>query len=154
MKSHFPKVLYGQRWQAETIISMLKRNFGSALRARYYHSQNREIRLRILTHDLGILLRPSRHAMSHQVTVCSIQSRCVPGFPLALREMGQRLLHSAALSADGRKGQREKQAGGLAFPIDDLRLMIDHLVGRLQRASLIGVPRRSSFGGAQDGVCG
>ena len=34
MKSHFPKVLYGQRWQVETIFSMLKRNFGSALRAR------------------------------------------------------------------------------------------------------------------------
>jgi hypothetical protein len=27
-----------------------------------------------LTHDLGILLRPLRHLMSHQVTVCSIQS--------------------------------------------------------------------------------
>jgi hypothetical protein len=58
MKSHFPKVLYGQRWQAETIFSMLKRNFGSELRARRYHSQNREIRLRVLTHDVGILLRP------------------------------------------------------------------------------------------------
>jgi len=68
MKSHFPKVLYGQRWQAETVFSMLKRNFGSALRARYYHSQNREIRLRILTHDLGIL-------MPDWVTGCSIQSR-------------------------------------------------------------------------------
>jgi hypothetical protein len=65
MKHHFPKVLYGQRWQGETIFSMLKRNFGSALRARSYHSQNREIRLRILTHDLGILLRPLRHIMSH-----------------------------------------------------------------------------------------
>lgn len=79
MKSHFPKVLYGQRWQAETIFSMLKRNLGSALRARYYHSQNREIRLRILTHDLGILLRPLRHVMSHQITTCSTQSRSVPG---------------------------------------------------------------------------
>jgi hypothetical protein len=78
MKAHFPKVLYGQRWQAETINSMLKRNFGSALRARYYHSQNREIRLRILTHDLGILLRPLRRVMSHQVTACSIQSRTHP----------------------------------------------------------------------------
>ena len=56
MQQHFPKVLYGQRWQGETIFSMLKRNYGSALRARGFHSQNREIRLRILTHDLGILL--------------------------------------------------------------------------------------------------
>jgi hypothetical protein len=72
MKSHFPQVLYGQRWQAETLLSMLKRNFASALRARSYHSQNREIRLRILTHDLGILLRPFRDRMSPQVTACSI----------------------------------------------------------------------------------
>jgi hypothetical protein len=57
MKSHFPQVLFGQRWQAETIFSMLKRNYGSALRARRYQSQNREMRLRWLTHDLGILLR-------------------------------------------------------------------------------------------------
>ncbi|RPJ31934.1 MAG: IS4/IS5 family transposase [Planctomycetaceae bacterium] len=57
MKSHFPTVLYGQRWQAETIFSMLKRNYGSALRARRYQSQNREMRLQWLTHDLGILLR-------------------------------------------------------------------------------------------------
>jgi hypothetical protein len=57
MKSHFPQVLYGQRWQAETIFSMLKRNYGSALRARHYQSQNREMRLRWLTHDLAILLR-------------------------------------------------------------------------------------------------
>lgn len=63
MKQRFPQVLYGQRWQAETIFSMLKRNFGSALRARRYQSQNREIRLRLLTHDLGILLRPARHSM-------------------------------------------------------------------------------------------
>jgi hypothetical protein len=57
MQQHFPKVLYGQRWQGETIFSMLKRHLGSALRARRYQSQNREIRLRWLTHDLGILLR-------------------------------------------------------------------------------------------------
>ena len=57
MKARFPKNLYGQRWQIETVFSMLKRNLGSALRARSYHNQNREIRLRVLTHNLGILLR-------------------------------------------------------------------------------------------------
>lgn len=36
---------------------MLKRNMGAALRARNYHSQTREIRLRILTHNLAILWR-------------------------------------------------------------------------------------------------
>jgi len=73
MKQRFPKKTYGQRWQIETVFSMIKRNLGSALRARTYHSQNREIRLRVLTHNLAILWRPPS---------CSIQSTDVSGFPL------------------------------------------------------------------------
>jgi len=38
MKRRFPKKTYGQRWQIETVFSMLKRNMGLALRARNYHS--------------------------------------------------------------------------------------------------------------------
>jgi transposase len=57
MRKRFPKKTYGQRWQIETVFSMLKRNMGSALRARSYHSQSREIRLRIPTHNLAILWR-------------------------------------------------------------------------------------------------
>lgn len=52
----FPRKTYGQRWQAETVFSMIKRNLDSALRARRVHSQNREALLRILTHNLMILL--------------------------------------------------------------------------------------------------
>jgi transposase len=55
MQNNFPKKIYGQRWQVETAFSMLKRNLGCAVRARNYHSQNREIRLRIITHNLMIL---------------------------------------------------------------------------------------------------
>jgi hypothetical protein len=69
MKQRFPKKTYGQRWQIETVFSMLKRNMGAALRARSYHSQNREIRLRVLTHNLAILWRD---------ITCSIQSRTDP----------------------------------------------------------------------------
>ena len=58
MRRHFPKKLFGQRWQIETVFSMLKRNLGAALRARRYQSQSREIRARILTHNLMILLPP------------------------------------------------------------------------------------------------
>jgi hypothetical protein len=79
MKQRFPQVLYGQRWQAETIFSMLKRNFGSALRARRYQSQNREIRLRLLTHDLGILLRPARHSMFYTEQEAFQNSFLCPG---------------------------------------------------------------------------
>ena len=48
---------YGQRWQVETVNSMLKRLLGSALRARSYHSQCRELRLRALTLNVLILRR-------------------------------------------------------------------------------------------------
>ena len=73
MKQRFPKKTYGQRWQIETVFSMLKRNMGAALRARNYHSQTREIRLRILTHNLAILWR---------LLLCSIQSNTVPDYIL------------------------------------------------------------------------
>ena len=48
---------YTQRWQAETVNSMMKRNQGSALRARTHHTRNRELALRVLTHDLAVLRR-------------------------------------------------------------------------------------------------
>ena len=56
MRENFPKKLYGQRWQIETVFSMFKRNLGSALRSRRYQNQSREIRARILAHNLAILL--------------------------------------------------------------------------------------------------
>lgn len=56
MHTQFPKLLYGQRWQVETVISMLKRNLGSFLRARGYWSQCREIMLRLITHNIMIVL--------------------------------------------------------------------------------------------------
>jgi transposase len=56
MRTHFPKKTYGQRAQAEAVMSMLKRNFGEALSARTYQAQMREIGLKVLTHNIGILL--------------------------------------------------------------------------------------------------
>jgi DDE family transposase len=46
---------YGQRWQVETVNSMVKRRLGSALRARYYQSQCRETVLRAVTHNVMIV---------------------------------------------------------------------------------------------------
>jgi len=73
MRRRFPRKTYGQRWQIETVFSMVKRNLGAALTARRYPSQNREIALRLLTHNLMILLRRWL-GMGFQ------QSRCVPVF--------------------------------------------------------------------------
>ncbi|QDV16878.1 Transposase DDE domain protein [Gimesia panareensis] len=55
MTTRFDPVKYGQRWQVETVNSMIKRMQGSALRSRRYWSQCREIVLRTITHNIMIL---------------------------------------------------------------------------------------------------
>jgi hypothetical protein len=55
MATRFNKKLYGQRWQVETVNSMVKRVLGSAMRARSYWSQCRELMLRFLTHNVMIV---------------------------------------------------------------------------------------------------
>jgi hypothetical protein len=46
---------YGQRWQVETVNSMVKRLLGSALRALTAFSRAREMTLRLLTHNIMII---------------------------------------------------------------------------------------------------
>ena len=47
---------YGQRAQVETVNSMMKRNLGDHLRARTPAGRRKEQMLRVLTHNLSILL--------------------------------------------------------------------------------------------------
>ena len=56
MKQRFDTESYGQRWQSETVFSMIKRNLGSALRSRTYWAQCRELGLIVLTHNIMIIL--------------------------------------------------------------------------------------------------
>jgi hypothetical protein len=56
MKQDFDKVTYGQRWQAETVFSMIKRNFGDVVYARTYWAQCREMMLLVLTHNIAVIL--------------------------------------------------------------------------------------------------
>ena len=60
MTEQFDKERYGQRWQAETVFSMIKRNLGSALHGRSYWSQCRDMMLLVLTQNLMILWRAVR----------------------------------------------------------------------------------------------
>jgi hypothetical protein len=57
MKQRFARLKpkYGQRWQVETVNSMIKRLLGSALRARVEANQFREIILRAITHNVMIV---------------------------------------------------------------------------------------------------
>ena len=48
---------YGQRWQSETVNSMLKRNLGSSLRARTPEGREMELKLRALTHNIMLLAK-------------------------------------------------------------------------------------------------
>lgn len=47
--------VYGQRWQSETVNSMVKRNLGSAMRARTAVRRRHELLLRVLTHNIMLL---------------------------------------------------------------------------------------------------
>lgn len=49
--------LYGRRAQSESVNSMIKRNLGDHLRARSLASRNRELMLKVLTHNLMIIRR-------------------------------------------------------------------------------------------------
>ncbi len=55
MAKHFPRRVFGQRWQVESVISRLKRRLGEALRSRTEPSRLAECCFRVLTHDLMIL---------------------------------------------------------------------------------------------------
>ena len=57
LATRFPTKRYGQRWQVETVFSMIKRNLGHALTARRYMSQCRELNLKVLVHNIAIIRR-------------------------------------------------------------------------------------------------
>lgn len=48
---------YGQRWQVETVNSMIKRNLGSALRAKTPRGRSMELLLRVITHNIMIVCK-------------------------------------------------------------------------------------------------
>ena len=56
MQVRFNADVYRQRAQVETVISMIKRRQGSHVRGATYHSQCRDLRLMVLTHNVMILL--------------------------------------------------------------------------------------------------
>jgi DDE family transposase len=56
MKQNFDHKRYGQRWQVETVYSMIKRNLTDTLMSRSFRGQCREISLLAITHNLMIVL--------------------------------------------------------------------------------------------------
>ena len=56
MKENFDHERYGQRWQVETVYSMIKRNLADTIMSRSFQPQCREISLLAITHNLMIVL--------------------------------------------------------------------------------------------------
>jgi IS5 family transposase len=56
MKTRFNAKAYRKRPEAETVFSMLKRNLGSALRARSHWGRCRDLFLRVVTHNIALAL--------------------------------------------------------------------------------------------------
>ena len=55
MKRHLHESRYGQRWQVETVNSMIKRLSGEVVNARTYWRRCRLLLLKVLTHNITIL---------------------------------------------------------------------------------------------------
>jgi len=56
MQERFDKITYCQRWQVETVMSMIKRNLGDSLFSTTYRAQQREMNLLALTHNIMVIL--------------------------------------------------------------------------------------------------
>jgi len=56
MRRVLKRSAYGQRWQSETVFSMIKRNIASELTARSYWSQCREMMALVISHNIMVLL--------------------------------------------------------------------------------------------------
>jgi len=56
MKQRFPKRMFGNRWQVESVFSRFKRKLGYALRATTEQARVTECLVRVLTYNLMILL--------------------------------------------------------------------------------------------------
>ena len=65
MAEHLHETDYGQRWQVETVFSMIKRNLGEAVNATSYWSQCRAMHLLAITHNIMILLSMQRFSTEH-----------------------------------------------------------------------------------------
>jgi len=56
MKTHFNRKAYRHRPQIETVFSMMKRNFGAALRAKSHYGRCRDMLLKAVTHNVALAL--------------------------------------------------------------------------------------------------
>ena len=81
MQTRFPKKRYGQRWQLESCFSQDKRRFGSSIEGHTYWSRCRKLLLRVLVHNVAIILRTRAQSL---VPVFSTEQACPLFFVFSL----------------------------------------------------------------------
>lgn len=73
MRQRFNRTAYGQRWQIETVFSMIKRRMTACLAGRSYWSRCREMMLLAITHNAMILLCMRRFSTEHSRPLFRLQ---------------------------------------------------------------------------------
>jgi hypothetical protein len=66
---------YTQRWQAETVMSMIKRNLGDELSGKSAVSRKRDMMLKVLTHDIMIIRRREGSRQSRSGFILPLDGR-------------------------------------------------------------------------------
>jgi len=80
MAAHLHHTCYGQRWQVETVFSMIKRRLGDAVNATTYWAQCRALNLLAVTHNIMILL-PVQRAFRRSRTGTFVEEKLSPLSP-------------------------------------------------------------------------
>jgi hypothetical protein len=77
MKRHLHESRYGQRWQVETVYSMIKRLSGEVVNARTYWRRCRLLLLKTLTHNISILRDALGFLLSTDGAFCGVDVSAV-----------------------------------------------------------------------------
>jgi hypothetical protein len=102
MKRHLAQSRYGQRWQVETVNSMIKRLTGEVVNARSYWRRSRLLLLKTLTHNISLLARWIGFLLSKNVPFFALLSRrAIPRTLLPGRRAVLRPRRSAPISGSG-----------------------------------------------------
>ncbi len=99
MQIRFDTVVYGQRAQIETVMSMLKRRQSTFVRGRNYQRQCRDLRLMALTHNILILYREAIRGQNYYLDKSKV---AVTGCPRPGQKINRLLCLRRPRSADGR----------------------------------------------------
>src|SRR5690606_20005564 len=106
MATEFDDEIYGQRWQSETVMYMIKQHQGESLTAHRYQSRRREMGLMAVTHNVMIVSPDKRFYNAGQV-------RLIVSLGQGGRLRASSRLHSTSDAAGAEEAARGPDLSGL-----------------------------------------